>query len=356
MKNCALSVLAMSVALPSYGYQLEKVYDGLKVPWSVEFVSDSKAYVTERNGGILLIDLATKTHQSLPVPEHIYTSGQGGLLDLSLSPTVPQKLYLTYSSAKNGNSNNNGAATALAVFSPQQPQNGWTTLFTASMAGSGGRHFGSRLLVDEQHIYMTIGERGEREAAQQLFNHNGTIIRLDHNGKPPASNYFSEQALPEIFSYGHRNPQGIARDNDGHIWAIEHGPRGGDEVNKITLGSNYGWPEVSQGKEYWGPISVGDPTSPPGMQEPELVYTPSIAPGSLFFYSGDRYPNLDGKWLAGALKLMHVSVIKQVDGRLMEELRLFEELGERIRDISLSPNDYLYISTDSGNLYRVLPN
>jgi glucose/arabinose dehydrogenase len=329
---------------------VELVYSDLSVPWSIEFATASNAYVTERNGKVLSIDLASRTQTELPVPSNIYASGQGGLLDLALSPLHHDRLYLTYSQDRD-----QGAVTALAMLDLTQQSSGWKTLFTANMDGSGGRHFGSRLLINDNYIYMTIGERGERDAAQQLENHNGTIVRLMHDGSSANNPTIGGNALPEIYSYGHRNPQGITMDDKGQLWSIEHGPRGGDEINLIQEGGNYGWPVVSHGKEYWGPLSVGDGTSAPGMVDPKLVYIPSIAPGSLLYYSGARYPSLNGKLLAGALKLTHINVINMQSDPLVEERRLFESLSERIRDIAVSPDDFIYFTTDRGNIYKVLP-
>jgi glucose/arabinose dehydrogenase len=349
MNKVVVWVVTLTCSYNVNALEAELVFDGLNVPWAIEFSTPAQAYVSERNGAIVQVDFTAKSKVKLPTPNNVYTGGQGGLFDLVLSPLNSNKLYLTYS--KNSKS---GAVTALGVLDTEHLEAGWETLFTASMVGSGGRHFGSRLLLDRQHIYMTVGERGERDAAQDLTNHNGTIVRLLHDGRPADNPSLSSESLPEIYSYGHRNPQGITRDSDGQIWAIEHGPRGGDELNRIVAGANYGWPLVSHGKEYWGPISVGDGTSAPGMVDPDVVYIPSIAPGSLLFYSGERYPSLSNKWLAGSLKLTHINVISQNSGELEEELRLFESLNERIRDITVSPDDYLYFTTDSGKIYKIV--
>ncbi|WP_029858475.1 PQQ-dependent sugar dehydrogenase, partial [Vibrio parahaemolyticus] len=204
-------------------------------------------------------------------------------------------------------------------------------------------------------IYFTIGDRGERDNGQNTQTHAGSILRLNLDGTVPTDNPFtSSKAKPEIWSFGHRNPQGLFYDKEtDQLWSIEHGPRGGDEINLIKKGANYGWARVSQGKEYWGPLDVGEAKSLPGMENPKLVYIPSIAPSNMVLYRGDKYSELDGKILVGALKLTHINVVGINDGKLTESQRLLEKLGERIRDITISPDGYIYFSTDSGKIFRL---
>jgi len=182
---------------------------------------------------------------------------------------------------------------------------------------------------------------------------------LKRNGETPKDNPFVQTAnvLPEIWSYGHRNPQGIAYDHTTRrLWSIEHGPRGGDEINLILPGRNYGWPIISYGKEYWGPFAVGEGTERKGMEQPIKQYTPSIAPGSLLVYSGKKFPNWQGNLFSGALKLRHLNrVVLNKEGKAISEERLLENLNERIRALVEAPNGWIYFSTDSGKIYQIKP-
>ena len=208
-------------------------------------------------------------------------------------------------------------------------------------------------------FFFGVGDRGERPNGQDLTNHAGSIIRLNLDGSIPQDNPFvnSNAALPEIWSYGHRNPQGLAFDEiSNKLWEIEHGPRGGDEINLIKSGANYGWPVISYGKEYWGPLSVGEGTHRKGMEQPIKYYVPSIAPGSLTIYSGNAFPMWKGNLFSGALILRHINrIVLNSKNKAIKEERLLEALDERIRAIAESPQGWLYFSTDSGKIYRLSP-
>ncbi|WP_261817281.1 PQQ-dependent sugar dehydrogenase [Vibrio gallicus] len=351
----ALTLGTLGYANLSHAYTLQTVATGLKVPWSIEFVDSNTAVISERNGSIVELDIPSGNIKALYKPQDVYAAGQGGLLDLAFNPQNKNQLFITYSQK-----DKQGPSTILAsaTYSKGSLTNFKHILVTQSHSNT-GRHFGSRIVFDnEGKLYFSIGDRGNRDNGQDTSNHAATIVRINGDGSVPSDNPFinDKHALAEIWSYGHRNPQGITFDSQTKtLWAIEHGPRGGDEINKIEKGNNYGWPITSHGKEYWGPLMVGDSKYQQGITAPALVYTPSIAPSSLIIYRGKRYPDLNGKLLAGALKLTHLNVIKIDADNLIEEQRLFEDLGERIRDIQLSPDDYLYITTDSGKVMRILP-
>ncbi|MFA0358894.1 dehydrogenase [Vibrio breoganii] len=339
----------------SHAYSLQTVATGLKVPWSIEFADSKTAVISERNGSIVELDIPSGKVKALYKPKDVYASGQGGLLDLAFNPKDNSQLFITYSQ-----NDKKGPSTTLAsaTYAKGSLSNFKEILRTQSHSDT-GRHFGSRIVFDDEGmLYFSIGDRGDRDNGQDISNHAATILRINADGSVPKDNPYvsSDNALPEIWSYGHRNTQGITFDPvTKTLWAIEHGPRGGDEINRIEKGHNYGWPMTSHGKEYWGPLMVGDSEYQEGVTPPSLVYTPSIAPSSLIMYRGERYPDLNGKLLAGALKLTHINVIKLDGKELIEEKRLFEDLGERIRDIQVSPDDYLYITTDSGKVMRLLP-
>ncbi|WP_038176689.1 PQQ-dependent sugar dehydrogenase [Vibrio coralliilyticus] len=340
----------------SADYSTEKIASGLLVPWGMAFADDNTLLVTERNGHILSVDIATgKSTQLMEDPAGLYANGQGGLLDIAISPFEPNKAYVTYSKRTAS-----GSDTTLATFTFSDGKlSDWKNILTTTSNSSTNRHYGSRVTFDEQYLYMSVGDRGERDNGQDLSTHAGSILRLNPDGSAAEGNPFAEQkgAQKEIWSFGHRNPQGLFYDSAaGALWSIEHGPRGGDEINYIQAGSNYGWPITSHGKEYWGPINVGESKEKEGIESPVKVYVPSIAPSSLLLYRGENYPELNGKLLAPALKLTHINVVTlNKNNQAVDEIRILSELNERIRHVIVSPKDELIFSTDQGNIYRLVP-
>ncbi|KZY63718.1 hypothetical protein A3742_04835 [Oleiphilus sp. HI0071] len=344
-------LLLLAVVNPTYANQLEKVASGFALPWSIEFVSHNTALVSEREGQLQFIELGSGKKTQIQGVWPVWFSGQGGLLDLALHPQFQRNawIYATYSKP-----DDDEASTALARFRIKDARvRDFEELFVSNAKSSGGRHFGSRIAFDAQgYLYFSSGDRGEREWAQELSSHAGKILRLHDDGRIPEDNpfYAVKGAQPEIWAYGNRNPQGMHYDLETDVlWSIEHGPRGGDEVNIIQRGANYGWPVISYGKEYWGPIDVGEGTHREGMEQPVKYYVPSIAPSSLSMFGNKLY--------AGALKLRHVNVLV-LDAsmtRVTAEQRLFESLDERVRDTVLGPDQWMYFLTDLGNLYRFEP-
>lgn len=338
--------------------RVEKIFDGLGVPWGMTFLSPAELLITERGGGVSLLRIDRGQAVDIGGAPAVVAEGQGGLLDVAAGPEYASDgwIYFTYSKAAAGE-----AATTLARARLDGNRLAdWQDLLITDSATSSRRHFGSRITFDGKgHLFFSVGDRGERPLAQDLGNHVGTILRLNLDGSIPADNPFVNDngARDEIWSYGHRNPQGLWYDRDsGQLWSIEHGPRGGDEINLILEGRNYGWPEVSHGKEYWGPIAVGDGTSKPGMEDPRKVYIPSIAPGSLFLYRGDAFNSWDGNLFSGALKLRHINrVTLDANGEAVAEERLLEDVGERIRALIPGPDGLIYFSTDSGGIFRIRP-
>jgi glucose/arabinose dehydrogenase len=337
---------------------VEEVTDGLGVPWGLSFVSPNQLLVTEREGRAALIDTATGSKRDVQGLPSVYASGQGGLLDVAVPPDYRQGgwIYFTYSKDIDGQ----GATTlARAKLQDNQLQN-WTDLLITKSTTDTTRHYGSRITFDnEGFLYFGVGDRGVRPNGQNLSVHAGSILRLHVDGRVPEDNPFVGRngALPEIWSYGHRNPQGLAFDYQlNRLWEIEHGPRGGDEINRVFSGRNYGWPIVSLGFEYWGPFRVGEATEKPGIEPPIKTYVPSIAPSSLLMYSGDAFPTWRGSLIAGALKLTHLNRVElDGEGKAVKEERLLESLGERIRALIQSPEGWIYLSTDSGKVMRVRP-
>ncbi len=344
----------LSFSALSSDYEAKEIANGFQIPWGIEFLNSKEVVVNEKNGTISLLNIESGKRTKLYSVSDVNTSGQAGLLDVALAPNTDKSrptLFFTYSKRT---SKGNTVALATATLEANKLIN-WTDLFIADAITDTGKHFGSRIEFVNDKVYFSIGDRGERSNGQNRQTHAGSILRLNLDGSVPADNPFkSTDARPEIWSYGHRNPQGLFYDEPtNQLWSIEHGPRGGDEINLIKKGANYGWAIVSQGKEYWGPLDVGEAKSLPGMEDPELVYIPSIAPSNLVVYRGDKYPDLNGKIVAGALKLAHINVVSVENGTLNEYQRLMEGLGERIRDITISPEGYLYFSTDSGKIFRL---
>ena len=340
------------------GIRVEQVSSGLGVPWGIAFVSPRRLLVSERSGGLRLLDIENNSIVALSGGPEVVAEGQGGMLDVAVGPGFVDDgwIYFTYSKPSGSE-----AATTLARARLQQTRLiDWQDLLVTDTATDTRRHFGSRIAFDDQgHVFFGVGDRGKRGMAQDLGNHVGTIMRLNLDGSVPADNPFvgNPKARDEIWSYGHRNPQGLLFDRDtGRLWSIEHGPRGGDEINLIEKGRNYGWPVISYGKEYWGPVAVGEGTSKPGMEQPRKVYIPSIAPGSLMLYRGDTFPAWRGSLFAGALKLQHINrVTLSETAAATGEERILEDLGERIRALIQGPDDFIYLSTDSGRILRIRP-
>jgi len=315
------------------------------VPWGLAQLNDSLLIYTLRKGEVGLVDRTTGEVMPLSGLPSVASIGQGGLLDVAVPDdyTAGQWVYFTYSKMSNGL-----AVTALARAKLlNRALTEWTDLLVTNSGTSKGVHFGSRITFDnEGYVYFGIGDRGVRDNAQNLDNHAGSIMRLKRDG-----------TSPEIYSYGHRNPQGLAFDPEtNRLWEAEHGPRGGDEINLIEQGKNYGWPVISYGKEYWGPIAVGEGTEKEGMEQPIKVYIPSIAPSSLVVYRGSVFPNWDGDLLVSALVLTHINRI-QLDksGKAVRETRLLESLGERVRALLVTKDGHIYFSTDSGKIMHLLP-
>jgi len=339
-------------------FRLNKVADGLGVPWGMAFIGPEQILLTERNGKIGILDTVSGVITRITGGPKVMDSGQGGLLDVAVPPGYSQRgwIYFSYSKAQQGK----GVTTlARAKLKAKRLVTLQDMLITRS-ASTTGRHFGSRITFDGTgHLFFSVGDRGVRPNGQDLSTHAGSILRLTLDGSVPENNPFVQQknALPEIWSYGHRNPQGMFYDKKHQrLWSIEHGPRGGDEINLILRGRNYGWPVISYGKEYWGPVQVGEGTEKEGMEKPIKFYVPSIAPGSLIVYSGKAFPAWKGNLFAGALKLTHLNRVEiDNDGKAVAEERLLEGLGERIRALVESPQGWLYFSTDSGKIFRLRP-
>ena len=328
-----------------------KISSNLGVVWGMTFLDENYMLITQKEGKISLLDLKSKTIIDIKNVPKVFNKGQAGLLDIQ---NKNGWIYLTYAKNINGN----GATVLTRAKLEKNSLVNFEELLVSKSISTTTAHFGSRITFDESgHLFFSIGDRGVRENGQDLKTHAGSILRLNLDGTVPSDNPFvnNPKALSEIYSYGHRNPQGIFYDKESKkLYAIEHGPRGGDEINLIEKGSNYGWAIVSKGKEYWNTSYVGEYRTNKEYKDAIKVYTPSIAPSSLIVYSGKKYKSLKGNLLSGALKLRHLNrIVLNTKGEVIKESRLLENLNERIRNVIESPNGEIYISTDSGNIYLV---
>ncbi len=338
-------------------YKIEKLAAGLGVVWSMIFINDAEILFTERAGKVGILNINTKSINYIKNVANVISRGQGGLLDVAINKKYKPANWIYFTYVKEVN--NKGATTLARAKLKNNELYAWQDLIVTKSETNTAVHFGSRITFDNKgHLFFTIGDRGVRENAQDLTNHAGKVLRLNLDGSIPYDNPFvnNKNALAEIYSYGHRNPQGIFYDkDDAKLFAIEHGPRGGDEINLISAGRNYGWPIISYGKEYWADISIGEGYEKEGMENPIKQYTPSIAPSSLIVYSGKKFKNWKGNILAGALKLRHINRIEIKNNIVVKEERLLKNLSERIRSLVEDKDGYIYFSTDSGRIFKLAP-
>ena len=339
--------------------KVETVARGLEHPWALAFLPDGRILVTERPGRLRIVEKNGKLSAPLAGVPTVFAEGQGGLLDVAIDPGFADNrmVYLSFSEPGEG-----GAGTAVArgrlgarglenteVIYRQQPKTGH------------GNHFGSRLVFDRAgKLFVTQGDRfDQRPRVQDLSSTIGKIVRINPDGSIPADNPFvgKEGARPEIWSIGHRSTQGAAIDPaTGQLWTVEHGARGGDELNHPEAGKNYGWPVITYGVEYSG-AKIGEGTSKAGMEQPVYYWDPVIAPSGLLFYTGDAFPGWKGSVLIGSMQPGALVRLELQDGKVTKEERYRGELGARIRDVQQGPDGLVYVVTDegAGRLLRVSP-
>ena len=340
---------------------LKIVADGLDHPWGLAFLPDGTMIVSERDPGTLrLVSPDGKISAPLQDTPKAYTSGQGGMLDVAIDPDFKSNHLIYFSYAESGEG---GAGTAVARAKLDQNSNSLSdveVIFRQDPKSQGGRHFGSRLVFSpEGYLYVTLGERGERDRTQDFSIHRGQVVRINPDGSVPKDNPFLDQPgyRAETWSVGHRNPQGAAlHPESGKLWINEHGARGGDEVNIPDAGKNYGWPVISYGRHYSG-LSIGEGTHKAGMEQPVHYWDPSIAPSGMTFYTGDKFPKWRGNAFVGALKY-RLLVRLILDGeKVVGEERLLKGFEKRIRAVIDGPDGYLYILVDHdpGQIIRLEP-
>jgi len=347
---------AQSKSNSSLNYTHEVVVSDMTIPWGIAFLPDNSMLVTEKEGTLIHYKNGKKSEiKGLP---EVTVLGQGGLMDIELHPNYKDNgwIYISYASA---DGEENGANTAIMRF---KIENGAAVekklLYKAAPNSSRGQHFGSAIEFDnEGFIYFSIGDRGNRDInPQNIERDGGKIYRLHDDGRIPVSNPFvkDRNAKKAIYSYGHRNPQGMAKHPEtGKIWTHEHGPRGGDEVNIIESGKNYGWPVISYGINYSG-TKFTDITEAPGMEQPIHYWDPSIAPSGMAFITSDIYPEWKGNLLVGSLKFQYLNRCVIKNNKVVKEEKLIEGLG-RVRTVKQGPDGYIYVGVENVGVVKIIP-
>lgn len=351
-------LLFTSACAKAAEYGIETLADGLSHPWAMAFLPDGDLLVTERSGHLRRIRDGRLQQEPIANLPEMFVGGQGGLLDIIPDPDFEDnhRLFISFSHGTK-------SANATRVISARLEGNRLediSVIFTASPDKDTPHHFGARLaLMPDQTLLVTVGEGFDfREQAQFLDNHFGKVIRINKDGSVPSDNPFTgaEGALPEIWTLGHRNPQGLLISADGTVWLHEHGPRGGDELNRIRPGKNYGWPAITHGMDYSGAY-VSPYVEAPGMEQPVTYWVPSIAPAGFCEYTADRFPQWQGNLFVAALAEKSVRRLVMHDGQVQSQEIMFTEIGQRIREVRAGPDGFLYLLTDSenGSVLRVLP-
>ena len=341
-----MAYLLLLFIFPIQAWALE-VKELLRMPdviWGLDFIDESHAVFTQREGKIFLFDLKNNKAQVLTGVPKVVAKGQGGMLDIRVAPDFvsSRQIYFTYATENNKGLYSTAMASARLT---QDAKSGiWKLedikeIFVADAWSDNLIHFGSRLEFWNEGILMTVGDRNERELAQSHKVHNGKVLFLSRSGQ-----------LKEIFTLGHRNPQGLVIEkSSGRIFEAEFGPRGGDEVNILVKGKNYGWPVVTHGREYWGP-KIGEGVEKAGMEAPFLQWTPSISPSAIAIYEADRFAEWKGSLFLANLSSQHV---RRVDLKSQKQEELLKEKGWRVRAIRVGSDGYVYIGTDQGHLVRL---
>jgi glucose/arabinose dehydrogenase len=328
------------------------VAGGLDRPWGIAFLPDQRALVTEKRGRLRIVTLDGRVGEPIGGVPKVHAVEQGGLLDVAIDPQFASNryVYLSYAEPREGGAA--GTSVARARLAPDDRElKDLKVIFRQQPSKPGGHHFGSRLVfARDGRLFVTLGERNQyREFAQTLDTHLGKVVRIESDGRVPADNPFVSRggALPEIWSYGHRNVQGAALNpTTGELWIDEHGPRGGDELNIDRAGRNYGWPAITYGREYSGG-KVSDYTERPGMEQPVHYWVPSIATSGLMFYTGDKFPQWRGNAFVGGLKSQSIARLELDGDKVVREERLFEgKLRARVRELEQGPDGMIYVLTD----------
>ncbi|MEQ9278048.1 MAG: PQQ-dependent sugar dehydrogenase [Balneola sp.] len=335
----------------------ELYFEGVSVPWGMTWLPDGDMLITDRSGKLLRVREGNLVAEISGVPD-VYARSQGGLLDIALHPDYESNgwIYIAYSSTQGMGEGANTAIMRAKLENNALVQS--QVLYKATPNTTRGQHYAGRIVFDSDgYLYFSVGDRGNRdELPQSLSKDGGKIYRLNDDGSVPDDNPFvgQEGAIEAMYSYGHRNPQGMAMHPEtGKIWSHEHGPRGGDELNFIEAGKNYGWPVITYGINYNG-TPITDETEKEGMEQPKTYWDPSIAPSGLDFVTSDLYPQWKGKAILGSLKFNYLVVV-ELDGTDVEEKEIvLEDIG-RVRNVKQGPDGYIYVAVDGAGIYKIVP-
>ena len=337
-------------------YTTEVIWPDLVIPWGMVQLPNGKLLATERSGKLWLLTEGKPSIEITGLPE-IHTNGQGGLLDIALHPEFArnQLIFFTYAIKNKTGSNTALMRAKLDIKNNQLVEQ--KQLYLSEGNSTQGEHYGSRIAVTNKFIYFSIGDRGQRDKnPQNLSLDGGKIYRLNLDGSVPSSNPFYQQAdvKKAIYSYGHRNPQGlITIPEHNQVWSHEHGPRGGDEVNLIESGKNYGWPIIGYGVNYIG-TNYTDITEKKGMEQPKLYWDPSIAPSGMAYISSNKYPQWQGKILLGSMKFGHLVLLDINNESIVKQTKLLADVG-RVRNIIQGNDGYIYLGIDGKGILRIMP-
>lgn len=372
-----VSAWAQAPAPTRFALQVTELNSSLDRPWGLAFLPDGRMLVTEKEGELKLLAANGSTLGTISGVPAVNSAGQGGLLDVVIDPAFAsnQRIYLSFSESDRSNASLSGTAVARAKLDANaRSLSEVSVIYRQLPKVSSSGHFGSRLVFDRTgHLFVALGDRqsrSERVHAQDLSRGHGKVARITTDGAPAPGNpkFSAANAQPGLWSYGHRNPQGAAlHPGTGELWVSEHGPQGGDEINRVEAGKNYGWPVISHGQEYGLSIQVGEGTAKAGMEQPVSVWMTrdgspftgliksSIAPSGLMFYTGDKFPEYKGHLFSGALAGTALwRIVLSADGKSEAfRERLLAERGERIRDVRQGPDGWIYLLTDSGKLWRL---
>ena len=351
--------LAQSHKSDEHSFRVVRVVQGLEQPWSLAFLPDGRMLVTEKAGRLRVVNQGKLEPQPIAGVPPVAVHGQGGLHDVVLHPQFEKNrlVYLAYAGR-----GEDGVGTELARGRLEgQRLEEVQVLFRQSPKGRAGQHFGGRIVFDrDSYVYLTLGDRGERERAQKPDDHAGSVIRLHDDGRVPKDNPFVGKSgwKPEKYTVGNRNMQGAAlHPQTGALWTHEHGPQGGDEVNIMRAGVNYGWPVITYGVNYGIGTKIGEGSTKAGMEQPIHYWVPSIAPSGMAFYAGDRFPRWRGNLFVGALRDQMLVRLQLEGAKVVKEERLLKNALGRIRDVRAGPDGFLYLLTDDSNgaLVRLEP-
>ncbi|RAJ16806.1 PQQ-dependent sugar dehydrogenase [Olleya aquimaris] len=335
-------------------HHYEVIVSELNNPWGFTFLPDGSMLINEKDGRIIHFKDNKKTE--IANPPDIYLRGQGGLLDIELHPDYKTNGWIYFSYASSTGTGDGGNTAIMRAKLKDYALVDKQVLYKATPNTTRGQHFGSRIVFKDGYLFFTIGERGNRdENPQDLTRDGGKVYRLHDDGRIPEDNPFvnTKNAKTAIWSYGHRNPQGMKINPfTGDIWTHEHGPRGGDEINIIKKGANYGWPIITYGKNYSG-TTITDQTEKEGMEQPLHYWDPSIAPSGMAFISSDTYGDWKGSILVGSLKFQYLDLCTLKDGKVVKEQRLLDGLG-RVRSVEQGPDGYIYVGIENLGIVKLI--